>query len=470
MASDPINFTTGPAIVPDIGRLSYNYCTFSPLFATSVSGEVVEDDSKRTTKITKVTLTVDGYVTLSDGMDDISPTMDTLHTLLTARGGALRYEGRGFNIVVGNGQAANKDLAWGPVPKMLDFQPMGGGLSAKVKWQVVVHISAANAGRGLTSTWRSKVSLQPDEIRTLNVLQFNFESSVNYAEDGFSTISMSGVLEIPLTRPAQTVRTLEYTADDVRPIIEENAIRSIDLSRFRITQRKFDMLRDKRTITWSVTAEEKPYMDLPPNCTIARGTYDVKPARSGPGLCLWVCSLKATYTLRADVPRRQAYELFLALMQLRMAHAARGNITGTRERPRQQDTLDVVRRGVDLAVDRTLSIITQGGWDAIQLVNTVTRTATGISRAAGNRAILIDFSISEGLYLDSKTVTFSAAWRIVTTLSHILVASGLWTKVNERTASGGNLWATTVRDISGASSWLTNRTDPALSVIVDFGS
>src|SRR5205823_1873002 len=94
------DFTTGPSVLPDIGALSYNGCTFSPHFESSISGRAVPDNANRTTKYAEYTLTADGYATLPTGSNDISARMKTLYQLLTAPGGALTYTGRGFDFVV----------------------------------------------------------------------------------------------------------------------------------------------------------------------------------------------------------------------------------------------------------------------------------------------------------------------------------------------------------------------------------
>lgn len=86
-----------------------------------------------------------------------------------------------------------------------------------------------------------------------------------------------------------------------------------------------------------------------------------------------------------------------------------------------------------------------------------------------SHAILIDFGFDEGLYLDSKTVTFHATWWFTCPWPHILNASGLWKKLDETFQNGNNLWAMSMRDIQGTQSWLRNRLDPALDIIVDFG-
>ena len=87
--------------------------------------------------------------------------------------------------------------------------------------------------------------------------------------------------------------------------------------------------------------------------------------------------------------------------------------------------------------------------------------------ANARKAIIIDFSGDEGLYLDSKTMTFSATWRLTRTISAILIASGLWKKVP---FDGGTFWSTSVTDISGWQGNLQNNLDPTQDLIVDFGA
>lgn len=417
------NFTTGPTTLPDVGTLSYNGCVFSPLFATQVSGNQVKDQADRTVKYTEYTIKADGYVTLPQGSISIAKTMSNLRTLLSAQGGALSYQGRGCDINVNNG--ADLDVAWGPKPEVLEFQPLGGGLSAKIVWQCKVSINEqkkfnAQTQRVLNGGGGNFVNrggiAQP-------MLQFNYGTSVTYGEDGFSKLDISGTLEIPLTRtPNQKTLTLQQTADDLRSEIDRRVMSGIDLNKFRDTNRRFDLSRDKRTLEWQLSFEELPYMQMPSNCTLAHGTYSVRPVKAGYGLVRWLCNLRATYTVRADKPRRTAWTAFLALMRLRMSFAG----------------------------------------DIIQPVF-----------GKRSRAMLMDFNVEEGLYLDSKTISFSAGWTNFNTFQDILKTSGIWRKVPERPAGPGatnNFWAISMKDVEGSKSWLPNTVDASKDLIVDFGS
>lgn len=451
MAVSTFNFTTGPAGLPDIGVLSYAGCTFSPLFDTSLSGNLVKDNAGRTVKFTELTLSADGYITMPLGSSDINSTVAQMRRLLQTHGGRLVYKGRGYDIDTGvSGDGGARDVAWGPEVKLIEFQPLGGGLSAKVRWQCVVRIYEAS---------------RPG---TAGMLQFNYDTGVGYGEDGYSTITASGTVEIPLKRFNPATRTVSVTADDFRRQVEQSVMRGIDLGRFRIIDRNFPLSRDKRTMEWSFKAEEKPYMDLPPDCTIARGSFSVRPAKSGMGLCLWLCTLRATYTVRADRARRTAWLAFLALLRLRMNQSSFG--VGAPAAPPASGSSG----GNPLAIPGLPDWLN----GAIGVANPATATttmfnwfssATATPAAPTKRALLIDFNFDEGIYLDSKTVTFSATWRLITLMERILLASGLWKKLPERGAAGNNLWAGSVAPIMGAKSWLTNRVDPTLDIIVDFG-
>ena len=466
-AANTFTFTTGDASLPDVGQLNYNGCSFSPLYSTEINGVAVKDEAMRTVKYMEYRLKADGYVTLVGQQASTNINMKNLYSLLTQQGGQLIYKGRGndFSINTG-GRNSSFDVAWGPVPEIVDFQPLGNGNSAKVVWEVTFRIpeqDRATFGPDIPSLGKPDAGGKGVKVgRRGDILQFNYESSVSYGEDGFSELTVAGTLEIPMTRqPNQATRTVSKTADDFRNDIETRVMSGIDLDRFRIVRREFSLSRDKRTLTFNVQAEEKPYMDLPPDCTVARGNYTVRPAKAGMGLVLWLCTLRASYTVAGSAitrdrrPRRLAWIHFLMLLRLRMGQAT----------PDNTNLPDLI--GDDQSEERKAKAVDQvlqgKGPDAKDIVKT--RVPIDKSR----RAFLIDFSVDEGLYLDSKTVTFSATWRLMTTFDHILLASGVWRKMPEYDDQKRNLWATSIDTVMGANSWLMNRADPNLDVIVDFG-
>lgn len=478
------NFTTGPSSVPEItndngavlGQLNYNGCTFSPLFVTEVSGVAVEDEARRTVKYMEYNITADGYVTLPDGAVDINPNMTQLRNLLTAQGGSLVYKGRGMDLVVnGAPGAAVKDVAWGPTPRLLEFQPLGAGRSAKVKWQVVVRLpeitqkqvrvpvnNEDNIPGQRVGGAKPQARGAAGGIALLTLLQFNYETVVTYSEDFFSSLSIRGTLEIPMTRLNQKDRTVQQTADAARAILDDRIMSGVDLTKFKPVRRNFSLSRDKRTLEWDFQFDERPYMDTPPDCSLATGNFTVRPAKAGMGLCLWLCTLRATYTVHNRRPRRTAWLAFLALLRLRMMQAenqpAIPNVGGGNQNPfrnlfRQPPRAARGAPNEKNALDAMNKILEQQNKDIKDT----------------RHAWLIDFNVEEGIYQDSKMVSFSATWRMVCTFSHILIASGVWKKVPEEDAQGKNLWSLYMSNVSGSKSWLENKADASRDIIVDFG-
>lgn len=434
------NFTTGPATLPDVGELSYNGCVFSPLFETQVAGVFVKDAAGRATKEIEYTITADGFVTLPNELTDIEAVLATLEELLSAPAGELVYSGRSINIEV-NTNANNRDTGWGPVPEILEIVPLGSGGSAKIKWTVKTRIPPRIP--------KSTSALGP-------VLQFSYDTTVSYDEAGYSQLHLTGIVEIPLTRRDAKDRLVRQSADDFRATYPGALLATIDLSRFRIIRRDFKVSKDKKTLEFDVTAEELPWMALPPEITVARGQFTFRPAKAGVGLCNWLCTLTCTYTVPKTKPRRLAWLAFLALLRARMKAGNQFAIVPPPNGNQNPGAVANVLRNVGF-------VAPQGG--GLALFGRLFRR-DAVAALQNTRSVwLLDFNGSEGLYLDSKTVTFSATWRLITVFSEILGASGLWRKVTELDE---NVWAASVSDISGYQSWMRNKVKG--DVIVDFGS
>ncbi len=223
-------------------------------------------------------------------------------------------------------------------------------------------------------------------------------------------------------------------------------------------------------------------MDIPMACTLGRGSYTVRPAKTGLGLVTWLCTLRAAYTVRADAARRIAWFNFLLLLRERMAASTTGDDHGLPGGGPPGEDLSPAARFA-LRAHRALHAVVPvipgvpGGLFPPGLdPRTLQRQKELLDQV--KRPWLIDFGFDEGIYLDSKTTTFTATWRLVCSISHIMLASGLWRKAIEKNDKGENLWAISMRDprahaptgIMGSQSWLRNRPDVTLDAIVDFGS
>ncbi len=417
--------STGDAPLQDTGRLSYNGVVFSALFRSEISGEIKQDQAGRTVMYCEYTLSAEGIVSAADGVP-LETNFVQLRQLLEQDGGELSYGGRGFgelviNVVAGGPAAAAvafstggtnvRDVAWGPKPEVLFFQPLGNGLSAMVRW-------------------RCKFTIPEQPRGGDGVLQFSYSCGISFDEDFYSLINFKGVFEVPLTRANVGSRVIPTAVADTFRATWLNL--KLDATKYRVKNRSFDESADRRRIDWSYSFEELPPQNLPPGAPRARGTFDVQPIKQSNQTfvllgIMWSCSLKVSYTIRKDLPRRQAMWLFLQLLQFRMNASQLG---------------------------------THPAFTGFETAGTTVHQ----SRQA--QAMLSNFSFHEGLHLDSKIFTCDAQWALFTTFRSMLDATGVWRWPATQRA---DIAAASLQDVAGWKSWLANSFNTAADIIVDFG-
>lgn len=473
--------TTGLAPLPDIGLLKFNGVTFSSLYHSKIEGKVVIDAAQRTTRFMQWELQVDGVVTLEAGLPNTDRTWAFIRQRLSQDGALLNYSGQGFGgLNVGPG--AVLDVAWGPIPEVLNFQPLGQGRAAMISWRCTVRIPEIKTGGGGGG---------PQGVQG-PVVQFNYESALKYDEEGYASVSLKGTLEIPLSRGPANQRAVALTVDSFR---QKWLDISFDLTKYKVTSREFPMSRDKRTYEWQYDATELSPAGLPLGHTGAHGTMSLRPLKPGGGqqgkllaVPMYVCSMKCTYTLRSDFPRRVAFQAFCSLLWYRMWSALNGEFPASNDpNARQNPFLRQVTAGafkaaaVKLAVPPlpappigplgALTFYQQLAANQQKVTNPLIAAlqafkAGGIANVLTTVSRLMDFGFDEGLYEDSKTITFQAAWAFTCTFPTLMAASGVWNYAQD---VGKNVWATSVKDIMGWRGPLTARIDPSVEVIVDMG-
>ena len=454
---------TGTTLLPDIGTVSYNGVTFSALYKSNLSGNSVYDAANRTVKLVEWKLSVDGFVTLPDGQPTTDAAWTKLRKQLTYPGGVLIYQNKGFGPLVVNKDIKSKDVEWGPRPQILEFTPLGQSRSAFIRWVVTTRI--------------------PEQGYIGPLLQFNSDIALDYDEDGYSRVSTKGTLEIPLTRVlGNNSNKVFKSADDFRKRFL--TLFGVDtLKRFRVVRRNFSLSRDRRTLEWEYALEELPPHSLPSGIPHARGTYSVR-NMDPVSMIRWLCSMKCTYVVPKDQPRNVSYWAFMTLLHHRMVQSQKGlipNLANNAAAGQQGDKggggIGVgggLAAAVALAFFPKTVIVGGVAYLASRVWNAFTEEEEKLHPNDNGqlkmRAILQTIGFDEGLYLDSKTVTYEATWWLFTAQSHFMDASGIFTASPAEDAS---LWATSVQNIMGPQSWLENRLGPSLladsEIIVDLG-
>lgn len=473
MSVVPLAFDTGNAVLPDIGSLSYNGVSFSSLFKTHISGKVVPDEARRTRKFLEWTLYAEGNVT-ADDLPDTDDIMDYLRQKLTAFAAPLIYEDKGFGKFNINAPGSSQsDVAWGPEPMLLEFSPLGNARAAFVRWQVTVRFSEYPQTRTVSS--RSSLGQGP-------VLQFTWDYHMRYDEEGYSSYRINGTLEIPLTRLSVEDRAIRSTVEDFR---EKWLNIAVDLDTFRVTERSFDYSRDRRTAQFVMAYEELPPMGLPPGCSSARGTFSVRNTSGVLGgsshaklaLMLWTCSLRCTYTVRGDQDQRVALLAFYSLLWFRMQQTRLGIIPNLKKNDvkNQQNiwgNIAQILRGAAAQGQAGAGVGAAAGDNAVLIWDFLfgqARPVVSPAGSSGGACIITDFGFDEGLYLDSKTVTFHASWWMVTSLQGLLAATGFKRWQPGTAGRKNNLWGQSMQNVVGWRSWQQNGLEKDADLIVDLG-
>jgi hypothetical protein len=461
---------TGLANLPDIGQCTYNTVTFSALYKSSINGVAVPDLATRTIKWMEYTITVDGVVTLPAGAQTTDAAWVQLRNLLDQPAGILNYSNKGFGpLIVNQPGLPLRDMNWGPMPKTLEFQPLGGSRGAFIKWQVVVCIPEIPAG--------AQLGTSGNPASSPNMVQFNSDIAINYDEEGYASISMRGTLQIAMTRKSVNDRSIQQTADVYRYYFINQALKTIDLLRFRIERRHFQFDRAKSTMEWEILATEFSPMQLPPGATNARGTMSVRPFSPGKGATVkWLCSLRCTYTIRKDWTRITAWWAFVTMLYFRVSSSKFGftdDAGGKRvvdlvpPAPAPPSNMEI---GIAASTFFGLAELAGRAFGSYLASQKALEAARKPVTPSGPRGIIVHFGFDEGLYLDSKTITFEASWMLVTSLTHLLLATGVWRNAGiEGDRAGNPLWVASMSDIMSARSWTFNNLNPTQDAIVDFG-
>jgi hypothetical protein len=462
----PVEFTTGFAPLPDIGSLEYNNVTFSSLFGSKLEWVVEQANDSRVAKWVKITIEAAGIVTLGANARTIDTQMLTIRRNLAQDAGVLKYTGRGFGSadMVINQPGGRKDLNWGPKVETLSFEPLGQGLSAMVHWRV--------------TTWVSEVR-QPGGA---NVVQFNNEVSIAIDEDFYTGFVIKGTLEIGLTRVNATTRTLTTTVDNLRQQWLTFVANSIDLRFFRVIKRTFNVSRDRRILEWEFAAAELPAgVVMPASAPNARGSFRFQPKdKDKLGLISWICSLRCTYTIDRRYPRRMAWFHFALMLWYRMTHSRIFGLIPSGGAGPTAAQIAVSQRNAAQLLENVRSpafTVAQATTQMESFLRVVSLLTRGFTAATASTALLINITGEEGLYLDGKTVTLEAQWRLFSDLDKILLATGFQrylkpqaVAADRRYRGSNNTWAVSLQNVAGWQSWAPLGLDPAGSAIIDFGS
>lgn len=267
--------------------VSYNGHQFDPntTETTRIISTPMYDEAQRTIIYMKYLVelrsVIYGRSTDSQGPEGQRRTdvqMNLIRKRLQSPGGGFIYHDRGFGDFSINVGAAQRDVKYGPKPKMLSWEPWGDANAALVMWQVEVCIPECDAAKfeNHAMAWNYRVQYVVDA-------------------DGFTTRKVSGYIEIPQTRRIQADRRLQRSADEYRELIQPQTPVG-----FRPMPKTFVLNDAKTRLDFDFTDEEMGNNIPPPGCL--RVDASMEAHNQPPGFLQYAYTLTATYDLARGVP------------------------------------------------------------------------------------------------------------------------------------------------------------------------
>lgn len=221
-------------LLPATFVFTYNGVTFGTYSNYRCTMTPVRDEANRTTVCLHFKIQADVTITTADN-PTTDTTMLTVQRLLEADGGRLTITGLGLgNMDINAPGGSVWDVNWGPKCTVGEWQPLGSNIAAQVPITI--------------DTW---IPTCADAIYKNQPMAFNYEVEWNIT-DGLTTRTISGYLEIPLTRwNGQANRTVPDVADAYR----DNLAFTVPLG-FRRRPERFRLSDDRKRLYFTFTDEE----------------------------------------------------------------------------------------------------------------------------------------------------------------------------------------------------------------------
>lgn len=278
------------------GDMSY---TFDATAKITVQSEMVQDEAQRTVIYQRQTITVRATIADNDSTDQ---QLESIKAILGEQGSGLTFINRGFgDDVLVNVPGGVRDLKWGPVPKILMWEPIGNCRACEIEWQVVIHVPHCV---GTT--------------KDTGILAFNWEADFDITR-GNTTRTISGYLEIAQTRRN---RRAPDCADLYRNLIKP------DLPAGFERKQNHHISKDKSRLDFSVVDSQiNSKFAYPAGVVVAQGKHRAQWSRNNRGATTLRNTIAMELELEPSVSQARAWQIFGQIVAKRIAKTrSQGNL------------------------------------------------------------------------------------------------------------------------------------------------
>lgn len=293
---------------PALGTMVYSVeggrtLTFPGDVNTRTSSKQIPTADGRSIKCVEHTLTVDGWLFSSDlatASGTVDGAFDAAKEILSQAGGILTIVGKGFGDISVNGNISiNRDLSFGPFPKVIDWQPFGN-ITCKFKWEV-----------SFTLPWKKNIYTIP------GVLDYWWTTSYKYDSSGFCDRVISGELEMAGTRVQQS--TIVDRSSNIENYYK--GIISVDCPLgFHRTGHDLATNAAKTKIVFSFSDEQDRGLTYPPGICDMDVTHEMSASADKMTISKWIWAFSATATPEAKFATSYGYRACLAAFESRFQY------------------------------------------------------------------------------------------------------------------------------------------------------
>ena len=341
------------SFLPGVGTVSYNGYTFDGSMKSRINARFVYDQAERT--VVYVIYTIDVTVIIVNSGASTDTPMDNLRNRLSKPGQCLQFSTTGLGTMNVNcslgAPGSALDVVWGPKPRTLEMESIGSSQAWRVRWVCDVAIPQCS---------NAKYSGFP--------VAFNYELTYSIGEDGLTTRTYEGYVEIPISRRPNdpSGRAIADSADAYRFDINPPLIPG-----FRRKPGDFRLSGDRRTLRFTIIDIETPPDGTPVYCTNAGGEHSIRTEIMN--TFQFSGTISAHYTVSPQEPKTRAWEMFYLLLLDRLS-----------------------------AAQQIANLQNEGQFRVTNL------------------------ELTEGLYADGLQMSFSVTYIFFSTADRFLIASGMW--------------------------------------------
>lgn len=383
MTQKAISREAAKAIITPAGYVEYNGYVFNELIKTKLEITPVMNHARTGPKYVEMVFTIEGFISPDDiRAARISPTNNgvkydyentdkfysprtymeppgtfsspaknrtgsndstdsnfrLMRSALLSPGGRFIYgnKGAGEDLFFSNAQEDNssrvKDICFGPMPKLLSFEPIAGNKSARIIFQVLVR--TVQCAQILTS-----------EDSNRNIVDLSLTTNIKTNASGYKQIHRKGYLEIGMAR--ETTGVAAYLDGDSDNFIDNaaanvysnvkrieeaykevlNNLIGLNMQGYKVSH-EIDFAPDHRSCTFSIFYNEIESPNAYPNGVVKiSASHSTRSSLLGDegkmsagNYSKWLNTMSASITLRPNIPPIKAWFIFTEILNERLSY------------------------------------------------------------------------------------------------------------------------------------------------------